>query len=229
MEEKELNSNETVEVENKEIAENEIANVETENAEVLENENIEADNADAQKQNEIASAKENAKWYALHTFTGYEQLVEENLQRVIEKNRAKLEHRIFDIIIPTEDVIEEKRGKRKIITRKLMPGYVLVKMVYADDIWHDVTRTRGITGFVGPKGRPLPLSDEEVARLKLEKIKIDVNIKVGDKIEIVDGPLISQIGDITYVDKTTGKVKANVNMFGRVMTVDLELSQIRKI
>lgn len=184
---------------------------------------------DAQKQNELEAAKSQAKWYALHTFTGYEQMVEENLKLVVEKYKEKLEHRIFDIIIPMEDVIEEKRGKRKIVSKKLMPGYVLVKMIYGDDIWHDVTRTRGITGFVGPKGRPLPLSDEEVTRLKLERIKVDVNIKVGDKVEIVDGPLISQIGDVTFVDKTTGKVKANVSMFGRTMLVDLELGQIRKI
>ena len=181
------------------------------------------------EEEKFAEGRAKAKWYALHTFTGYETMVEENLRTVVEKNREKLESRIFDIIIPMEDVIEEKRGKRKIVSRKLMPGYVLCKMIYGDDIWHDVTRTRGITGFVGPKGRPLPLTDEEVQKMRLEKVKIDINIKVGDKVEIVDGPLISQIGEITAVDMATGKVKANVNMFGRVMAVDLELSQIRRI
>ena len=96
---------------------------------------------------------EEAKWYVLHTFSGYENVAKENLETVIEKYNLK--DRIFDVIIPMEDVIEEKNGKKKLIQRKIMPCYLLVKMIYGDDIWHNITRTRGITGFVGPKGRPL--------------------------------------------------------------------------
>lgn len=176
---------------------------------------------------EVARNSSDAKWYALHTFTGYEYMVKDSLENVIVK--YDLSRRIFDIVIPMEEVIEEKNGKRKVVTRKMMPAYVLVKMIYGDDIWHAVTRTRGITGFVGPQGRPLPLSDDEVARLKLEKIKVDVDIKTGDKIEIISGPLEKMVGSIISVDLNAQKVRANVTMFGREMPVDLELLQIRKI
>lgn len=176
-----------------------------------------------------AKERAEAKWYALHTFSGFEHAVEKNLRTVIEKTGEKLQKRIFDIIIPVEDVIEEKKGKRTIVQHKVMPGYVFVKLIYGDDIWHAVTGTRGITGFVGPEGRAQALGDDEVARMRLEKIKIDVSIKVGDKIEILDGPLTGQAGEVVEFDKQTGKIRANVSMFGRAMTVDVELSQIRKI
>ena len=109
------------------------------------------------------------KWYVLHTFSGYENVAKENLENVVEK--FNLQDRIFDIVIPEEDVIEEKNGKKKLVTRKSMPCYIFVKMIYGDDLWHNVTRTRGITGFVGPKGRPLALTEDEVIKNRLEKIK----------------------------------------------------------
>ena len=96
---------------------------------------------------------ENAKWYVLHTYSGYENVAKENLEQMALN--YGLTNRIFDIVIPMEDVIEEKKGKKTLVQRKVMPGYLLVKMIYGDDIWHNVTRTRGITGFTGPKGRPL--------------------------------------------------------------------------
>ena len=106
----------------------------------------------SEQQIRIENAKKEAKWYVLHTFSGYENVAKENLEIVIDK--YNLQERIFDIVIPMEDVVEEKDGKRKVVSRKLMPGYIYVKMIYGDDIWHAVTRTRGITGFAGPKGRP---------------------------------------------------------------------------
>ena len=110
-----------------------------------------------------------------------------------------------------------------------MPCYILVKMKYADDLWHNVTRTRGITGFVGPKGRPLALTDEEVVKLRLEKIKVEVDLKENDKVEIVDGPLNGMVGTVTAVNTETGVVSLIVEMFGRETNVDVELSQVRKI
>ena len=168
-----------------------------------------------------------AKWYVLHTFSGYENVAKENLQTVIEK--FNLQDRIFDIVIPTEEVVEEKNGKKRLVERKSMPCYILVKMKYADDIWHNVIRTRGITGFVGPKGRPLAMTDDEVIKLRLEKIKVDVDLKEGDKVEIVDGPLNGQFGEVTAIDTETGHVSVNVEMFNRVTPVDVELSQLRRI
>lgn len=168
-----------------------------------------------------------AKWYVLHTFSGYENVAKENLETVIEK--FNLQDRIFDIIIPMEDVVEEKKGKKVLVQRKAMPSYILVKMKYADDIWHNVTRTRGITGFVGPKGRPLALPPEDVIRLRLEKIKVEVDLAVNDKIEIVDGALNGMIGEVTSINLEMGTASVNVEMFGRETSVEVEISQVRKI
>ena len=168
-----------------------------------------------------------ARWYVLHTFSGYENVAKENLETVVEK--FNLQDRIFDIIIPMEDVVEEKNGKKKLVQRKAMPCYILVKMKYADDLWHNVTRTRGITGFVGPKGRPLALTEEEVLKLRLEKIKVDINLEVNDKVEIIDGPLNGMVGTVTAINTENGIASVVVEMFGRETSVDVELSQIRKI
>lgn len=167
-----------------------------------------------------------AKWYALHTFSGYENVAKENLETVVEK--FNLQDRIFDIVIPMEDVVEEKNGKKKLVQRKAMPCYILVKIKYADDLWHNITRTRGITGFVGPNGRPLPLTDDDIIRLRLEKIKVDVDLNVGDKVEIIDGVLAGQIGTVTAIDTETGHVSVNVEIFNRETSVDVEMSQVRK-
>lgn len=168
-----------------------------------------------------------AKWYVLHTFSGYENVAKENLETVVEK--FNLQDRIFDIVIPMEEVVEEKKGKKVLVQRKKFPCYILVKMKYADDIWHNVIRTRGITGFAGPKGRPLPMPEEEVIKLRLEKIKVETDLKVGDKVEIVDGALNGQVGEVTQVDAETGHLSVNVEMFNRITPVDVELSQVRRI
>ena len=167
------------------------------------------------------------KWYVLHTFSGYENVAKENLETVVEK--FNLQDRIFDIVIPEEDVIEEKNGKKKLVTRKSMPCYLLVKMIYGDDLWHNITRTRGITGFVGPKGRPLALTDEEVMKLRLEKIKVETDLEVGDKVEIIEGPLDKMIGNIVTVNPEAGVVTVTVEMFGRENNVELTFEQVDKI
>ena len=167
------------------------------------------------------------KWYVLHTFSGYENVAKENLETVVEK--FNLQDRIFDIVIPEEDVNEEKNGKKKLVTRKSMPCYLLVKMIYGDDLWHNITRTRGITGFVGPKGRPLALTDEEVMKLRLEKIKVETDLEVGDKVEIIEGPLDKMIGNIVTVNPEAGVVTVTVEMFGRENNVELTFEQVHKI
>ena len=145
------------------------------------------------------------KWYVLHTYSGYENVAKENLETMTVK--YGLQDRIFDIIIPMEDVIEEKNGKKRLVQRKTMPGYLIVKMVYGDDIWHNVTRTRGVTGFTGPKGRPLALTDEEVQRMKLERKTYVTDIEIGDKVEVIDGPLSSMIGTVEAVDAPNSRAK----------------------
>lgn len=171
---------------------------------------------------------EDTKWYVLHTRTGYENVAKENLERVIEKNG--LEDRIFDIVIPTETVIEVKNDKKVAVERKSMPTYLFVKMRYGDDIWHTVTRTRGITGFAGPKGRPLPLPEEEIIRMRLDKpIVHDSSLSEGDKVQILDGPLSMQIGTVNSVDLEHGKLKLIVEMFGRENIIETELDNVLKL
>ncbi len=176
----------------------------------------------------IARAREDAKWYVLHTFSGYENVAKENLEIVIEK--YNLQERIFDITIPMEDVVEEKNGKRKVVSKKIMPGYILVKMNYGDDIWHAVTRTRGITGFVGPKGRPLHLTEDEIRKMRLEKIEVEhINLAINDKVEVLDGALFGFVGTVVSLDASGRRCRVMVEMFGRETPVDLSLDQIRKI
>lgn len=170
------------------------------------------------------------KWYVLHVFSGYENVAKQNLEITVDK--YDLQDRIFEIIIPMEDVLEEKRGKKVLVPKKTMPGYMLVRMKYGDDIWHAVTRTQYITGFVGPKGRPICITDEEARRMGVEnganrEAKIDVVINVGDTIEIIEGSLQSFVGVVKSVDNENQKLVAAVEMFGRESEVELGFNQIR--
>ncbi len=186
-----------------------------------------------EKQDDVKESKKQidaesipTQWYVLHTFSGYENVAKKNLETVIEK--FNLQNRIFEIVIPMEDVVEEKKGKKVLVQRKSMPCYIFVKMKYADDLWHNVVATRGITGFAGPKGRPLPLPEEDVIKMKLEKIKVEVDVEVDDLIEVVDGPLSGMVGKVSKVNSEEGVVTAIIEMFGRETSVELQFSQIRK-
>ncbi len=170
------------------------------------------------------------KWYVLHVFSGYENVAKQNLENTIAK--YELENRIFDIVIPMEDELVEKRGKKVLVPKKTMPGYMLVRMMYGDDIWHAVTRTQYITGFVGPQGRPICITDEEARRLGVNgnvnpdaKMKLDV--KVGDMVEIIEGSLASFVGTVKSVDNENEKLVAVVEMFGRESEVELGFNQVR--
>lgn len=173
--------------------------------------------------------EENVKWYILHTYSGYENMVKDNLELVFKKNDVI--DRLREIIIPMEDVVEEKaNGKRKIVQRRLMPTYVFIKMDYDNSMWHMITNTRGVTGFVGPQGRPLPLSEDEVKRLHLEKpTTIVTDFEIGESVKIVDGSLEGFIGTIDAIDLVNSKCKVTVSMFGRLTPVELELYQIERL
>lgn len=171
---------------------------------------------------------EKPKWYVLHTISGYENVAKINLQMVVEKNG--LQDRVFDIVCPEEDVIQQKdSGKQVVVKQKVLPTYLLVKMIYGDDIWHTITRTRGITGFVGPKGRPLELTEQEIQTMRLESQQIDTSIKPTDNVEIIGGPFDKVMGVVVELDAELGKAKVNVEMFGRTTPIDVSLDQIRKI
>ena len=169
-----------------------------------------------------------AKWYVLHTYSGYENMVKENLLLVFKKN--DMEDRLLETVILMEDVVEEKNGKKKIVQRRLMPTYVFVKMIYDNSMWHIVTNTRGVTGFVGPQGRPLPLTDEEVKKLHLEKREVtEVNFEVGETVKIVDGPFNGFVGTVDSIDIPNGKCKVTVSMFGHLTPTEVDLSIVEKL
>lgn len=167
------------------------------------------------------------KWYILHTYSGYESMVKDNLERLIENNN--LQDKIFDVKIPMEQTIEEKsNGKRKIVDRKLLPCYVFIKMVYSNQLWYWITNTRGVTGFVGPQGRPIPLKEDEIRKMRLEEIVVEGEFAVGDKVEVVSGPLEGFVGTITELNDLAQKAKVEVEMFGRNTDVEVEYLQIKK-
>lgn len=168
-----------------------------------------------------------AKWYVVHTYSGYENKVATNLETIVE-NR-KLQDWIQEIHVPTETVVEIKDNKKHEVERKIFPGYVLVKMVMTDDSWYVVRNTRGCTGFVGPNGKPIPLSNEEVAALGVEKREIEVNYAVGDTVRITDGPLENFSGIVDELDLDKNKVRVTISMFGRETPVELELDQAERL
>lgn len=171
---------------------------------------------------------EEARWYVIHTYSGYEAMVKDNLEKIIENNN--LQENIFEIQIPTEETLEEKaNGKKKVVERKKFPCYVFLKMIYSNDIWYLVTNTRGVTGFVGPQGRPLPLTTEEVARMGLDKIALSVDFDEGDTVTIVSGPLESFSGKVIVKNDAQQKVTVNVEMFGRNTDVELDYVQVKKV
>jgi transcriptional antiterminator NusG len=172
--------------------------------------------------------KEQAQWYVIHTYSGYEAMVENNLHNMVENN--SLQDYIFEIKVPVEDDIVEKNGKRKVVQRKKFPSYVFIKMIYTNHIWFMVTNTRGVTGFVGPAGRPLPLREDEVKRMGLEVIDLeDFNIKIGDDVRVINGALENFIGVVESISAERQKVKVIVAMFGRQTPVELDFSQVEKL
>ncbi len=173
-------------------------------------------------------AIEQAKWYVIHTYSGYEAMVKDSLEKLIENNN--LQENIYEIQIPTEETLEEKaNGKKKVVTRKKFPCYVFLKMDYNNDLWFLITNTRGVTGFVGPQGRPLPLTKEEVARMGIDNVNVNADFTVGEELQIISGPLESFTGKIVSINVATQKLMVNVEMFGRATDVEVGFAQVKKI
>ncbi|NMA67177.1 MAG: transcription termination/antitermination protein NusG [Clostridiaceae bacterium] len=170
---------------------------------------------------------EEAKWYVVHTYSGYENKVKANIEKIVE-NRGMQDY-ILDIVVPMEEQIEIKDGKKKATLKKVFPGYVLIKMIMNDDSWYVVRNTRGVTGFVGPGSKPVPLSDEEVRMMGVEQFETVVDYEVGDIVRVVEGPLESFIGTVEEISMDKKKVRVMVSMFGRETPVELEFVQIQKI
>lgn len=167
-----------------------------------------------------------AKWYVAHTYSGYENKVKESIEKTVA-NRG-LSEMIMDIKVPMENVIEKKAdGEEKVVQRKIFPGYVVIKMVMNDESWYVVRNTRGVTGFVGPGSKPVPLSDAEVERMGVETARhADIDYAVGDLVEIKAGPMEGFSGNIEKIEHETGTLWVTVSMFGRETSVEINHTQV---
>ncbi|CCO07784.1 Transcription antitermination protein nusG [Desulforamulus hydrothermalis Lam5 = DSM 18033] len=171
------------------------------------------------------------QWYVVHTYSGYENKVKANLEKRIES--MNMEDKIFRILVPMEDEVEIKNGKKKVSKKKVFPGYVLVEMIMTDDSWYVVRNTPGVTGFVGTGSKPIPLSQEEakaiIKQMGLEEPKTRIDVSVGENVKVIDGPFENFAGVIEEIYPEKGKVKVMVSMFGRETPIELDFSQIEKM
>ena len=167
------------------------------------------------------------RWYVVHTYSGYENKVKTDLEKTI-KNR-ELEEYFFDIIVPMEEHIEIKDGKRKANLKKVFPGYVLIKMIVTEQTWYIVRNTRGVTGFVGSGTDPIPLTDEEIRNMGFEDVPVNVDYEVGEQVQVMNGPFEGFVGTVQEINTEKHKVKVLVSMFGRETPVELEFSQVQKV
>ncbi|MBP3038130.1 transcription termination/antitermination protein NusG [Bacillaceae bacterium Marseille-Q3522] len=173
-------------------------------------------------------------WYVVHTYSGYENKVKANLEKRVET--MTMQDKIFRVIVPEEEETDFKNGKKKVMKRKVFPGYVLVELVMTDDSWYVVRNTPGVTGFVGSAGsgsKPTPLLPEEVQvilkRMGVEEKRVDINFELGETVQVKEGPFHNYSGKIEEIDKDKGKIKVLVNMFGRDTPVEFDFTQIEKI
>ena len=177
------------------------------------------------------TASHGRRWYVLHTYSGYEENVARNLQQRIES--LGMEDKIFNVLIPTEKKIKIKNGRRRVVTEKIFPGYVMIEMVVTDDSWYVVRNTPNVTGFIGTGTTPTPISDEEMKsiqkRMGIDEPKYTIDVTPDSPVKITDGPFKDFDGKVQSVDNVRGKVKVLVSMFGRETPVELDFLQIKKM
>ena len=169
------------------------------------------------------------EWYVVHTYSGYENKVKDNLEKAVENNG--MQSLIQEVIVPTEEVVEIRNGKRVTSQHKTFPGYVLVRMIITNESWYVVRNTRGVTGFVGPESKPIPLTAEELDRmLNCSPNKLEFRIAVGEEVRILSGPLENFTGVVEEIDAMRQKLRVKVKMFlGREMQIEVDLDQVEKI
>lgn len=175
----------------------------------------------------MTELSDKGKWYVVHTYSGHENKVKANLEKLVE-NRG-MQDIIFSVEVPTEEYTESKDGKFKVKERKMFPGYVLVKMLMTDESWYLVRNTRGVTGFVGQGSKPIPLTDDEVANLGVQEELPQLDAEVGELVRVKSGPFKDLEGTIEKIDNEKKKIKAFVSMFGRDTIVELDFDQFEKI
>lgn len=207
-----------------EIAENINENVQN-GAEVNENAEAAVNSEEAESAKPVKKDGKEAHWYVVHTYSGYEKKVKANIEMALENRNMK--DRILEIRVPTQTVIETRdNGQRKEVEKKLFPGYVLVNMIMDDDTWYVVRNTRGVTGFVGPGSKPVPLTDEEMKPLGIHVENMAINFGVGDMVTVVAGPWRDTIGPISKMDMGKRTATIMVELFGRETPVDISFDQI---
>ncbi len=169
------------------------------------------------------------EWYVVHTYSGYENKVKDNLEKAVENNG--MQNLIQEVIVPTEEVVEIRNGKRVTTQHKTFPGYVLVRMIITNESWYVVRNTRGVTGFVGPESKPIPLTAEELDRmLNCSPNKLEFRIAVGEEVRILSGPLENFTGVVEEIDAMRQKLRVKVKMFlGREMQIEVDLDQVEKL
>jgi len=175
-----------------------------------------------------AEREKKAKWYVVHTYSGYENKVKATIEKMVE-NRGMIDD-IFEVVVPTEEYIDTKGGNKKVKERKLFPGYVLVKMIINDVSWYLVRNTRGVTGFVGPGSKPVPLSDEEVRALGVQDVTLpSIDLKEGDSVKVITGPFENFMGTVDSINLEKKKIKVYISMFGRETLVELDFDHIERL
>ena len=166
---------------------------------------------------------ESAKWYVVHTYSGYENKVKANIEKTIENRH--LEDEILEVRVPLQDVVEMKNGARRVVQKKLFPGYVLINMVMNDDTWYVVRNTRGVTGFVGPGSKPVPLTEAEMKPLGIQTENVSIDFGEGDMIVVVAGAWKDTVGVVQKIDYSKQTATINVELFGRETPVELQVAQ----
>lgn len=170
---------------------------------------------------------ERAKWYVVHTYSGYENKVKATIEKTIENRN--LQNLLVDIQVPMEEVIEEKDGKQKVTLKKKFPGYVFIKMFMSDESWYVVRNTRGVTGFVGPGSKPVPLTEEEIESMGIVEMPQNIDLEVGESVKIISGPLKDFVAVIQEISIEKRKIKGSVDMFGRETLAELDFNQVEKL
>jgi transcriptional antiterminator NusG len=171
------------------------------------------------------------QWYAVHTYAGYEEKVADSIRQRIEG--VDMADKIFDVLVPKEKMIEIKNGKRRVVEKKIFQGYVLVQLKLTEDAWYIIRNTPGVTGFVGSGTTPTPVSDKEIRkimkRMGVKDPKHDIDLVIGEVVNIIDGPFKGFDGSVSEIDNQKGKIKVLVSMFGRDTSVELDALQVNKV
>ena len=173
------------------------------------------------------SDQSQAKWYVVHTYSGYENKVKANIEKIVE-NRG-MHDLILEVAVPVQDAVEIKNGQKKIVQRKVFPGYVLLKMIMDDDTWYVVRNTRGVTSFVGPGSKPVPLSEDEIRNMGIEIAREVIDLETGDTVKITAGPFEDSIGMIKEINNSKRTVIVRLSIFGRETPVELDFMQVQKM